>query len=447
MKHLLPLASIVVGERFRKDYGDVDSLADSIRTYGLLQPLLIDEHNNLIDGGRRYAACRKLNLTDVPCYVRTNIPAWLAKAMELEANLRRKDMTWQEKVIAIADTHELHKRAATLDGEAWGMLETAELLGVSNANVWYCTHIADRIRQNDTEIVNATGLNDAYKLLVERRARKASEELQQRTAKVPVSVRTETLVPPTPVEGEPIISRTVETPEQPVASGLTVRLDNLEAIDYIERLAASGLSVDHVYTDPPYGIDMDNLQQQNTGLDVATVRATHDVMQNVDLLARFCKVVPTILKPTSYCILWCDQDWAGNIAAWLNVYGLRVQRWPITWVKTSACQNGAAYVNFTKTTEIAIVAAMPKASLYQTCNQCHWIGPSDKPAHTPTNPFWKPLALHEWIITHIAAPGSIICDPFAGSGSIPLAAIRCGRSTFANEMDPLHYQDLQKRMK
>ena len=39
MIHTLPLSSINVGTRHRKDMGDVKALADSIAAVGLLQPI------------------------------------------------------------------------------------------------------------------------------------------------------------------------------------------------------------------------------------------------------------------------------------------------------------------------------------------------------------------------------------------------------------------------
>lgn len=49
----LPVASIKIGNRFRKDFGDLSSLALSIEQLGQLQPIGVDKGHNLIFGERR----------------------------------------------------------------------------------------------------------------------------------------------------------------------------------------------------------------------------------------------------------------------------------------------------------------------------------------------------------------------------------------------------------
>ena len=48
--------TIQIGERFRQDYGDVESLAQSIENEGLINPITIDTQSNLLAGGRRLEA-------------------------------------------------------------------------------------------------------------------------------------------------------------------------------------------------------------------------------------------------------------------------------------------------------------------------------------------------------------------------------------------------------
>lgn len=56
----LPLTAIRVGERHRKDLGDLDSLARSIADIGLLHPVVVTPAGNLIDGERRLRAAQML---------------------------------------------------------------------------------------------------------------------------------------------------------------------------------------------------------------------------------------------------------------------------------------------------------------------------------------------------------------------------------------------------
>ena len=49
----ISIDSVVITNRTRNDYGDIKSLAESISAVGLLQPIVINENNELIDGQRR----------------------------------------------------------------------------------------------------------------------------------------------------------------------------------------------------------------------------------------------------------------------------------------------------------------------------------------------------------------------------------------------------------
>ena len=59
------VANIIVGERHRRDMGDIDGLAASIAEIGLLNPITIDENGRLLAGARRLAACKQLGLEQI----------------------------------------------------------------------------------------------------------------------------------------------------------------------------------------------------------------------------------------------------------------------------------------------------------------------------------------------------------------------------------------------
>ena len=51
----------------------VAQIAASIREFGFTNPVLIDEHNNLIAGHGRVMAARKLTLDEVPAIIVTDM--------------------------------------------------------------------------------------------------------------------------------------------------------------------------------------------------------------------------------------------------------------------------------------------------------------------------------------------------------------------------------------
>lgn len=100
--------AIVMGERHRKDMGDVASLAKSIHEIGLLHPVVVTPDGTLIAGARRLAACRMLGWQDIPATV-VNLDDLLRG--EDDENRVRKDFTPSEAV-AIGEAREAKERAA-----------------------------------------------------------------------------------------------------------------------------------------------------------------------------------------------------------------------------------------------------------------------------------------------------------------------------------------------
>lgn len=66
----IPITDILIGERHRKDMGDLARLAASIDEQGLLHPIGITEKSVLVFGERRLRACRDiLGWTTIPAQV------------------------------------------------------------------------------------------------------------------------------------------------------------------------------------------------------------------------------------------------------------------------------------------------------------------------------------------------------------------------------------------
>jgi ParB-like chromosome segregation protein Spo0J len=95
----LQLEQIVVGDRYRKDLGDVSSLAASIDELGLLQPLVVTPARVLVAGQRRLEAVKSLGWTEVDVrIVESASDAAVAIKAERDENVERKAMSAQEMV-------------------------------------------------------------------------------------------------------------------------------------------------------------------------------------------------------------------------------------------------------------------------------------------------------------------------------------------------------------
>lgn len=104
----LPIDEVHVGTRFRRDLGDLDSLASSMDELGLLHPIVVQPNGRLIAGERRLLAARQLGWKKIAATV---IDLDSVVRGEFAENAERKNFTLSEAV-AIKRALEPAERAA-----------------------------------------------------------------------------------------------------------------------------------------------------------------------------------------------------------------------------------------------------------------------------------------------------------------------------------------------
>ena len=92
---LMPIAFIKIGRRFRKEMGDLTSLAQSIEEIGLQHPISVTPDGELIHGQRRLEAYKRLGRKEIPVIVRD---LGLLLQGEHDENMERKNFTISESV-------------------------------------------------------------------------------------------------------------------------------------------------------------------------------------------------------------------------------------------------------------------------------------------------------------------------------------------------------------
>lgn len=444
-------------ERVRKNYGDLTALAESIQSIGLIHPVVISDtvdasgHYTLVAGGRRLATFRALGLTEIPYNFRSVADQADLRECELEENLQREDMTWQEKVEGIMHVHELRLAKVGFDNSRWGLRHTAKLLGLkSQVSISNALTVGRALRANDTEVIACDSMTSALQLLLgrsEARAIKRLGEIESIT-KAPLNV------PSIDPGGNLIVDfsspTSGSTNEQDTKPNFVWNDTNIDLTntvihaDSLPWMATHPACCDHIITDPPYGIEMKNL---GTFTDIDRVEAEHDVDENLDLLQRFYVVAYSCLKDTGFCITWCDMQHFEKLLSFATDAGFRAQRWPIVWIKSHSCINNAAQYNFTKDTEVALVCRKGNATLTkpQPTSVITANGATERKMYR--NPFAKPFAIWQFLFDAVAIPGQTILDPFAGEGSMPSAAINCGLRPICLEKSETHYPALVENVK
>lgn len=93
---LVQIKDIKIKKRVRKDLGNLEDLKDSLRIYGLLNPITLNGKYELIAGERRLQAARQLGWTSIQANILTNLSEVDQLEMELEENNQRKEFTDEE---------------------------------------------------------------------------------------------------------------------------------------------------------------------------------------------------------------------------------------------------------------------------------------------------------------------------------------------------------------
>ena len=93
---LINIDEIKIKKRVRKDLGDLETLKDSLRRYGLLSPITINTRNELVAGQRRLESAKQLGWTTITANVVDAENKIGQLEMELEENTQRLPFTDEE---------------------------------------------------------------------------------------------------------------------------------------------------------------------------------------------------------------------------------------------------------------------------------------------------------------------------------------------------------------
>ena len=198
INRVVPVGSIKVVNRIRKEFGDITSLANDIKENGLLNPVTLTPDGKLLAGERRLRAVQQLGWKTVDARVVENSDDMQALKIEISENENRKEFTFSEKMAYAKLLHEKYDAEAKIRqlaglkrGEENGdsplvACETngrsgdaiAEEVGLgSRSTLAKAEYVSDHATPEMIAALDAEQLsiNAAYKQLKEQ-AKKAAEE-------------------------------------------------------------------------------------------------------------------------------------------------------------------------------------------------------------------------------------------------------------------------------
>jgi len=417
MKPILA-SDIIVAENRQRQTFDTDKLAElsaSIQKNGLLHPIVCrqsPEGLTLVAGERRLRAMQMLIELDIPIrcgeavYAAGTIPVNMlgdlsdeqAEEAELEENIRRVDLTWQERAAAVERLHVLRCGQKERSGFRHTMaLTAAELLqDVPNSNDVAIVKESLIIAQHldDPEVLRAPSQKEALKI-IEKKARAAHRAVLA---------------------------------EQFDLSRSPHDLYHSNSLEFMARLDDESFNC--LLTDPPYGVDASNF-----GSNFSTVHEYEDSWEYFLAISRTLAIEAfRLLKPNSHAYVFCSFEGFNILAGDFARAGFKVWPQPLIWAKGNG---NAPWVNQGHKRSYECIMYALKGSRDMN------VVKTDVLIHSPVSGrehgAEKPVSLLVDLLQRSTNPGDSILDPFCGSGSIFPAADEVSCTATGIEREPSSY--------
>ena len=194
LNKVVPVSSIKVANRIRKEFGDIESLAEDIKVNGLINPVTLTPDGKLLAGERRLRAVKSLGWENVDARIVEDPDDMKQINIEISENDNRKEFTFSERKRIIEILHEMFDAEAKKNSLAnlkngdnspraqrCAVGKTSEkigeILGVGARTIEKSEYVADHATPEMIAALDAEQLsiNAAYKQLKEQ-AKKAAEE-------------------------------------------------------------------------------------------------------------------------------------------------------------------------------------------------------------------------------------------------------------------------------
>jgi len=402
------IEDIKVGRRCREDYGDIEGLAISIQRFGLLHPIVVDEDLNLLAGERRLRAHKFLGLKEIEVTYKKDLDNAQKKELELEENLKRKDLNWPEVVAANKALYDLRvklygPRIKGHDSDGYGRQDHAMALGKSQGMV-------------SQDLILAEALEKFPELAKEKSKTVAFNKYQRMKDELMLkeySRRGKFSTDPRVIHGD----------------------------SYAELKKMKDESVDFVVTDPPFGVDLDEKAKQGKAVkDAGYKDSPHKVMENLRLTIG---ELYRVLKNDSHMIIAFANTHYTELFQMLTEAGFTVDPTPLIWNKiTGSTPSNGKY--FPYAYEPAFWCMKGRRELFSTAPNVFTY--KRVPHKFKKHPLERPQALMSAWINAVSLPGEVGLDCYAGGGSFLEACISLGRKPICIEKSEKHYLSILDRI-
>lgn len=408
---LLGIEQIYVGDRLRKDYQDLPALIKSLAEFGQIQAIVVrpaqpedgcTEPWVLVAGGRRFAAALKLGWTHIRAENAEHLSPWKRTAIELEENLQRANMTWQEEVDAKQKIAQLYKN----ENPGWSDTQTASLLHIDKGQLSRDLKLAKAMEEHP-ELSKASSKKAAMKLF------ETKKSLQASAAK----------------------ASTVDfnTIENSVACS--------DAADFLDRFEDS--SVDLFLSDLPFGIDYFDRPASDREAGGGVSKFDDSLPGALSLVNRIFAKMARKVKPEGWICLMVGEDLRQSIASQVTIVNTQKQapgkklsmpQQPWIWYRKNSRNNPIhGHLHAKSMYDIVLPINAGNAVLRKSCENVICI---DADYGERFHAHQKPIELGEELISRFTLPGDLVVDITMGSGAFVAAAAKSLRKFAGCDLNP-----------
>jgi len=379
-------------------------LSDGIATRGLLHPIIlrqVEDQFILVAGERRLRAITDLSdlgqtfLHDgqsvppgyIPYTLFSDLDPLAAEEAELEENVHRENLTWQERAAALARLSSLRTRqAVAASAPAPSIADLSLEVRGSSEGTYHETTRRELIvarHLHNPEVKAAKTIDEAFKILRKQEAGEKSRAL-----------------------GESV-GRTY--------SHTQLTALNEDSLAWMQTAADAQFDV--ILTDPPYGMGADEF-----GDSGGLAAGAHDYEDSIENALQCYRALARegfrLAKTQAHLYAFCDIDNFFSLKVLFAEAGWTVFRTPLIWLKRSGARAPWPEWGPQRKYETILYAIKGKRPVLKMVGDVLDHAPDTNLGHAAQ----KPVALYADLLSRSCLPGQSVFDPFMGTGTIFSAA-------------------------
>lgn len=428
----------------RKEEANVDALADSIRRIGLLHPIVVDEDDRLVAGGNRLAAFKLLAKTDpqtygrIPATTKADLAETARRVIELEENVKRTDLKWQEQAESIVVLDEMLIKCEP----NWIIEDRAAYVGYALTQYTRYLMAGRAVIAGNDRVIQAPTMTAALNILERERARHEGNVLNslvEELAAMPQKPTQDEL----PLEGDPLDVPSALLPQtkSPAVAMPQEVFVNANFIDWIRGY--SGPKFNLVHCDFPYGINHGKSGQGGAQSRWDAYEDGEDVYWT--LLREFLQNRDKFMLTTCHVMFWFSMKFYTETIQMINQLApeIDVNYNPLIWHKTDN-KGIIRDVNHTPrhVYETALLMTRGQRPIIKAVGDAYGAPTRKSEAGHISE---KPVPVLKHFFQMFIDQYSEVLDPTAGSGSAIRAAHSMGASRVLGvELNPEYCAFAQK---